>query len=401
MKKVLDYMEATILILSCSSVFLLTVNRDYHLTEFLIGLSFLQLLFHIFSKDFDKVKASKSIVFLLFYFAWMSIFMILNTHNTFHFLATFCILFPLFYFRFSTSKSNQTIMRILEKIPKIMCVLVFISFIFYFFGSLLNIIHPNGTIVVNWDKIRTFPSYYGLHFNTQYITLFNHNILRNTGIFPESPMYSLNLAFALGIEFFLLKKTSKFRSAAFILAIFTTTSTTGIIVMSFMILAKFLLNNSKEKNKKIYRFLFPVLLVFLFVVCGYFYLEKKQTSSYSTRTDDYKAAYLAWKDHPIIGNGYNDTSSITKYMTYSRGVSNSLVVLSEGGLWLFLVYIIPLIKALRYGMERKTYRISVFGLVLLILFITTTFQFRPILICFLASGFALNKNDRSGIYEKI
>ena len=279
---------------------------------------------------------------------------------------------------------------IFYKIPKIMTVIALISIFFYFFGSLTNIISSNGYMTVEWEKIRTFPSYFGLHFNTQKITLFGTDIIRNTGIYPEAPMFSLNLTIALAIELFILDKKSKYRVIILALTVLTTLSTTGIILVSFMIITKYLLTNKKSKIYTVIKiYMFPLVAICLIGVSLYFWNDKMQTSSYESRTDDYRASYLAWKDHPIFGNGYNDTTAIVNYMTNYRGVSNSfMVVLAEGGIYLFMLYLIPAIRIITYGIKYKNKNILIFTSIIIFLYITTTFQYRPILLNLLAAGFA-------------
>jgi O-antigen ligase len=392
MKKIFEYIEVILLILTCSSVYYLTEYKNYHLVEILIVVSFLNLIISIIGKTPKKEQITKIIVFCFFYYIIMLLFIVVNYSNLSNFIKLFLILLPIFYCQYKIYDNNECIKKILFKIPKVMTILAIISLVFYFIGSLANIIKPNGVITVFWGKLRTFPSYYGLHFNTQIISFLGNNIIRNTGLFPEAPMFSLNLTIALAIELFLVKEKSKYRCMILAFTNFTTLSTTGIMAVCFMIIIKYLLTN---RNSRIYAFskllIFPIVAITLISISYYFLNDKMQSSSYDYRSDDYRAAYMAWLDHPIFGNGYNDATSIENYMSFSRGVSNSfMVILAEGGTYLFVIYLIPIIKAIHYGIRSENKNIIIFTGIIIYLFITTTFQYRPLLLNLLAVGYALD-----------
>ena len=406
MKKILEYFVALLLILGCNSVYFVLEFQDYHLNVLCSIISCLVLFFQVVSTKINKKKLLKSLIFLFFYYIYIILFLMLNyLNNLSSFVNLFVVLFPVLYMYYIMSYNNK---NILYKIKDIMCALAITSLFFYIFGSILNIIKSSGYVWTNWSNIKAFPSFYGLHFNTQHITIFGLNIWRNTGLFPEGPMFSLNLTIALAIELFLSEKKSKTKILILVSTIFTTLSTIGIAISSFMIIISILRSKYNNKIKKIIKYLtFPIIIVLLIGTSLYFFNARKQNDSYSIRLDDYRASYLAWKENPIIGTGYGNTDAIKNHMSshrsYNQGLSNSLMVLlAECGVYLFIFYLIPFIKAMRYGIRNKKYNIVIFTIVILFLLITTTFQFRTMIINLLAMGYALpNKKEGKDLNEKI
>ena len=80
-----------------------------------------------------------------------------------------------------------------------------LSVIMWILCSLIKVIPPTGTIPFNWTAVNGvysfIPTYGHIYFETQDINLpFIGNIIRNTAVFTEAPMASLNFCIA-----FLLK----------------------------------------------------------------------------------------------------------------------------------------------------------------------------------------------------
>ena len=66
-----------------------------------------------------------------------------------------------------------------------------ISLLFWFFGSIVHLINPSGTIDLFWGTEQTVNNYYGLYFEPQYSDTFIgrfHLTCRNSFIYPEAPV---------------------------------------------------------------------------------------------------------------------------------------------------------------------------------------------------------------------
>lgn len=395
---VLEYMLAIFIILDCRSVFQHTVSNSNVINIVLSALIFCLVMLNILAKRYDKNKVKKAILFFMVYYLYMALFVLLNDMEGMkNYIYAFGMILPLLFFYYYTSKeTKQSIIKMLEKISNIMIVIAIVSVILYLLGPIFNIIKPTGSIYMKWGGERAIPSYYNLQFVTQNINIFGINIIRNTSIFTEAPMYSLNLSIALAIQMMSNpSKNSFIKKLILVITIITTTSTTGIIIATELVFFKILLQKSNKRIVKITKSIwFPIICIILFSVTAFFYDFRSETNSYSIRMDDYKASYQAWLEHPIVGNGYGSIEEIEEYMSGFRmnntGLSNSiLVLLAQCGIYWGIIYIIPFILAMVYGMKNQKSSVIIFAGTIMILFITAIFQYTVMMLNLLAIGYSL------------
>lgn len=341
-----EFLFVMFLILSSNSIYYTSADHDYHISELLVFSIILMFILRILLKMVDTKKIVTAISFLIFYIPFMILFSLVNNNqNTYNFFCIFIILFSLCYLLYKTSKSEINIINeILEMYVNIVFFIALFSLIMYILGPILNIIKPTGIENIEWGGLKTNYSYFNVYFSRQTEMLFEKNIFRNTAIFTEGPMYSLVLTIALAIENFLLYKKNKRKTFVLVIAIFTTISTTGIIVTSLIMGITFINENKNNKLMKYFKvILFPVIIMGLIGISLYFFNAKKGTDSYNTRIDDYKSAFLAWKQHPIFGNGYGSNEAIKKYMSSFRndnkGLSNSIMVVLAQGRYCFIFFL--------------------------------------------------------------
>lgn len=155
------------------------------------------------------------------------------------------------------------------------------------------------------------------------------------------------------------RKNIKKRIILILITILTSLSTTGILVSMAICFLRYIINKDKVKMIKLLKILIlPVVAVVIFLISYNIFNSKMETSSYSTRIDDYIASYKAFKDKPIIGNGFKNDDAIIKYMSSFRsnneGLSNSfMVLLAQGGIYMFIIYFIPFINTLYCSIKNK------------------------------------------------
>jgi hypothetical protein len=245
---------------------------------------------------------------------------------------------------------------------------------------MLNIIKNSGTALIGWGGIHSVPSYFGVFFPSQgSINFLSLNLVRNTGIFAEAPMYAYILSMALLINVLVLKKID-FKSTIIGITIFTTTSTTGVIVAALIFgffITKFLYNSR-------YRILLAPIVLMVIVVVFYLVtliLNSKNNlgaSSVSVRMDDIKAGYLTWKQHPFIGSGYTNNYAIIQNMLAFRqtitgydavGFSSGMMKMLAGTGVVFTAfyYILPLVFYMIINLKKDFSKtvLSIFILALL------------------------------------
>lgn len=399
MKKILEYFVIILLILNCNTVIsTLDPYKDLIRIALVICL-FLLVIVCMLSNVIQRNKILKAFIFLVVYYIFIFFFMYKNSiSGTFDFIFNYCFVFPLFYFLFSTSKNIA--IEMLKKFSKIMILLAIMSLFFYLFGTIGNIIKPNNSILLKWGNPKLIYSYFNFHYNIQKTDIFELSFWRNTGIFAEAPMFSLNLVIALTFELFINKKNIK---DVFILliAIFTSFSITGIVLSLGLICVYIFLSKEKIKIKKFLKImLLPIIVLSVTGISYKILVAKQQTSSYLTRMDDYKASYLAWKDSPIYGNGYRNDLSIQKYMSNFRhnnlGLSNSLMVLlAQCGIYLFIFYFMPILKLIKISVKNKNLNLLAFGAIIIVLFVTTIFLYKALMMFLLALGYSLQKGEET------
>ena len=104
------------------------------------------------------------------------------------------------------------------------------------------------------------------------------------------------------------------------------------------------------------------------------------------RIDDYIAIFRTWMDHFFIGTGLENDLSISKYMNAWRirvgqiGLSNSLVVLAEGGIYISLVYIVLFYTVLHTSLKNRDTDSVAFILLYIFLFTVCIFPYQYIFI---------------------
>ena len=252
---------------------------------------------------------------------------------------------------------------------QIVTVVAALSIICWLVFSVFKLMPATGSEMTCWNgKPYDTPvnSYLGIYFDPQTIKLFGENIIRNSAIFTEAPLSSLHFSFALLISLFIMKKTNWIRNIILILAVITTFSTTGICVTLLALAAKLVIHVfTSEKFRALsrkMRILIPALTGLLVIaaaaVCAYLLIDRLDTGSGSIRLEDFRAAFEAWFDRPLLGNGFLNNDAIKQHFAGERAsyagfsCSNAFArVLADGGLFFGALmhgsYIACLIRALR------------------------------------------------------
>lgn len=303
-----------------------------------------------------------------------------------------------------------------KKLSDIMLGIAIISLFFWVFGTVLGVIRPSGTIYTTWTswsisgqgRLKAVRNYYNIYFEAQswgtdkalgIIT--NLNIIRNTGVFTETPMYSFLLVLSLCIEIFLKKKKDKNRIVVFLITIITTISTTGYVLSIIALFADYLLNSERGNIRKTIKIMIiPIVLIATILAVSQIVESKLSTTSATTRIDDFVAGFEAFKDSPIFGNGMGNTYSYQQYMSSFRannaGLSNSITqILAFGGLVLIIPYAYCTYRGIRICLKQKDLMRLTFFSLFLLMFIFTIAPFQAIpLYVFIEMGFHDNYKSK-------
>ncbi|WP_353989211.1 hypothetical protein ABVF11_05385 [Pediococcus argentinicus] len=388
-KNIVLYLAAFLVILNCNTVWGQQIKTNY--TNILLILLLIILIVLQLPKIIDSIGTTITLAI----FPMLAIYSILVI-NTFAKMGSFgfsnimtIIIIPIILIIYIVPDPKNGL-EFLRHIQNIMFILAIISILFWIIASLG--VQPNMSLSVAWGPIRTAPGFYGVHFITQgYADFIGLNLIRNTGVFLEAPMYAYALSIALLSALFLDKK-SKFRDFQifiFFITLFSTTSTTGVVVAitSLAYNEVFVVHN----RNILYRFLlfFTVGGVAVFTVV--LIIQSKFTDNFNNwagstaiRTDDVFVGLATWLQHIWVGNGIGNTSAIIANMDSRRimaeltGYSNGFFqVLAFGGIVNMLVYLVPTIISF------KNNRVFAFGLFAFVLFSVTIIGYTYIYIIIL------------------
>ena len=394
---IIHILETVLIILSIiytRTIFAYLSNIDLHINLIICLIMLLLIILNMINRNFEKQKIKRFCKYLLAYYVYISIFAVFSYIKDKSFFANFYIILPGFFSLIVFNKEENKYKELLKKFVLISVVLAGISIIFYLLGTLTNVIKSTGNIQFDWGIKRNVPTYFFLHFNTQYIGTFNLTMYRNTGIFTEAPMFSLILTVALIINMFIInanKKNNIILSAIIAIAIITTFSATGLVILTISLIVKLFLG-LKNKNKIIKIFIL-VFLSILVIISASMVVARSKMSTGSIRIDDYKACIMAWKNYPLMGNGYNNENAIKKYMGKNRidmGLSNSLgVILAEGGIYLLTFYVFPIIALLVNYVKSKNYENITFYSIILLLTIMCIFPYTPLMLLIISGAYSV------------
>ncbi|MGL5414769.1 MAG: O-antigen ligase family protein [Clostridium sp.] len=396
--EIIEYLLAFFLVIESNSVWNYVYLKES--TTYII-MAIVYILIILTFKDILLSRGNfKRLVYVILGISIYNIvFIMLNDINRIQFILQFVIiLLGLIIYQVGLiNKENGS--KLLLKMSNIIIILAIISIIGYVFCTLLNVIHPSASIYYLWGGARYIPSYYGLYYVTQYIGLHGMNFTRNSGVFTEGTMYAFVLTVSMMCELFLRKKVRKVNIIILIVAILSTFSTTGIVVSFGIIICRLIIEVFRNKKwRKVGMIVIPIVVVVGVVVAGYFVSSKlhqgtdSKKASISIRTDDMRVGAEAFKDRPIIGYGYGQFNYVQQYMNLKLrkndigGSSGVMSILPEGGIYLFSMYLIPMLLAIGYGIKKRKPKYIIISLAMFVILVVTKIEYRYLVMYFLALG---------------
>lgn len=382
-----EYIFATILILDCRTMYGYMNNNSYSSVTMLLAISVSCILLTVYITKNGVNNIGRYIVYIIIITIYVMVYAFFQNVGR-------NVLFNMYFFTLAclylaTMVGKKVLYRIASKYVTILSWIALISIMMWLFGSILGIIHPSSVVYSRWSVSGHLlvNTYHYLYFEPQKIDLFGISIWRNSAIFTEAPMAALNFAIALGLETLILDKKRKWCINILAIAIITTFSSTGILYLIFVFLYKKLSSDSKSKYIKLIKILsIPCILFFMVYIIINIINQKMTYNSGLFRIDDYIAIFRTWMDHFFIGTGLENDLSISKYMNAWRirvgqiGLSNSLVVLAEGGIYISLVYIVLFYTVLHTSLKNRDTDSVAFILLYIFLFTVCIFPYQYIFI---------------------
>lgn len=406
-QKILFFTFALFLVLDLNSVYTRLTTNAIPTTEICVILSILILCVSFLV---DSRLDYKIVFFIFAYLAYLIVFLIFTPKTGLTgFIIKFGVMLPSLCLVFY--KKTDNILLLLKYFAEIIIMLALISLLFYPFTNVLQILNPMGELTVHWRGDAPFHNYLFLFFTNDYSNYTNY-LIRNTGIFVEAPQYGLNLIFALVYELCIREKIKKINILIIAVTIVTTISVGSIITMLIMFFAKFIM--FPVKNQTLRRIKHTVSIVFFCIVTSslVYLLDVKMGSgnSFKIRVDDFVSGFASWKLHPWFGNGYGNSEVIKQFVGEFRswsvrngvvGFSNSIaMVLSNGGILLFLVYAGAAFSFLKSNFINIWNRLLIVAVILLML-IFNSFAYSSVVFVFLAIGYSLGLDKHGLSKEKV
>ena len=397
----LEYVFFLLIVISTRSVFIHLLDESSN--DRIVKILILTVSLFILSLNFNSLKLEKkSLLGIVLYYMVSGALFFYNILIIKEGVLAFILLLPIFWMLCRIYYLNNKLLGFLHRYSDVVTIVATISLFFWFFGSVLDIIEPNVSLIYTWadqDGIE-INGYYYLYFETQKINLLGFEGWRNTSIFVEGPMFNIVLLVALVNLLFLdqrSKKSINIKALIILISIFSVLSTTGIFLSIFILLYKFYFRNKLTRKRILLLLsLSPVLLYATILFLYNLALDKAQTGSASMRVDDIYAGIMAWLDSPIVGNGYTHLEGVFKYMNmsirpntgYSNGILSTLV---QGGMTLFLIYFLPFI--LLFIKKRKDMKFII--IMWFVIMFSTIIDNTPLFLflCALSYSVCFTKND--------
>ena len=401
----LEYVFFLLIVISTRSVFIHLLDESSN--DRIVKILILTVSLFILSLNFNSLKLEKKSLLgiVLYYMVSGALFfynILIIKEGILAFIFNIILLLPIFWMLCRIYYLNNKLLGFLHRYSDVVTIVATISLFFWFFGSVLDIIEPNVSLIYTWadqDGIE-INGYYYLYFETQKINLLGFEGWRNTSIFVEGPMFNIVLLVALVNLLFLdqrSKKSINIKALIILISIFSVLSTTGIFLSIFILLYKFYFRNKLTRKRILLLLsLSPVLLYATILFLYNLALDKAQTGSASMRVDDIYAGIMAWLDSSIVGNGYTHLEGVFKYMNmsirpntgYSNGILSTLV---QGGMTLFLIYFLPFI--LLFIKKRKDMKFII--IMWFVIMFSTIIDNTPLFLflCALSYSVCFTKND--------
>lgn len=395
---ILETLVVLSVILELNSVYSIMLRMTTPLRVSFFCIIFLALLILLKGK---KIKLKKTLIYsiLLFDMGLVMATLCLNFSGLKTTIIYYVLMLLLFCIYFSMY-GKPAIMGMCKKFVQIVLILSVISLFFWVTADVFKILKPTNAVYIDFGSYNNEPrqisSYFNLHFDTQKMGIAGFILIRNSGIFCEAPMYAIILL--ITFMFQLLVDEIEFSKRNFyilLVTIISTVTTTGIICTSLMLFLAFMYKDFEVKIlKQIKYILLPVLLL---IICMFFFNiieDKSTTKSYLNRTMDYRNAFEVFKEYPLFGKGINHDHAYEDEYLKGYGYSNSVSkILTDGGIYLLVFYIVALNQFVRYGMRIKDRNILIMACICVVFFALIIIVHNALSIFLVSMAFCLNDKE--------
>lgn len=272
--------------------------------------------------------------------------------GVFAFFLTKFVLF-IFFALFARKKGID----ILEVVANIVFVIAIYSLLMYILANIFQFNLPHRIYTINGIDYSSYFLFITTNHPNFQLNLSGYHFNRLMSFFWEPGVYQIYLCYALFYFVFFRTEKRKLAFIILILNIIFAGSTTGICVTIFIL--GYSIIQKTGWNKK--TFLLLISSIVMTAICiAYFWGIKMQTSSYSTRMNDFLVGWRIFKEHWLTGTGFQNYTEYIITRGNNQGSSNGLMSwFGSMGLigGVFLIY--PFIMRVRNIVDSKEKKIYI------------------------------------------
>lgn len=219
----------------------------------------------------------------------------------------------------------------------------------------MKLIKPNTELQISWGETRYIPGITPFFWLTQQSTtrfITNEYLFRFTSIYVEGPVFAGVTILMLSLALYFSKITAM---KIFVIAIggYLSFSTTAYIGVTFLLIPYFAHLIKRFPNTSFYNFLkyiyvasSAIIATIVLLSLVQSFLVKTNTNSGQAHILDLASGIAAFQDSPLFGHGIdNFEASWLQFSSGYRGdaaqTSSIMSLLSQGGILLFMSYVIP------------------------------------------------------------
>lgn len=213
---------------------------------------------------------------------------------------------------------NNRLSRLADKYVTLITVFSAISLLLWGVVQ-FGFLSPNMSILISWGGYRNVSGLWGIQFFPQgKVNFLGFQLIRNCGIFCEAPMFSFVITFALMMIIFFYERIriERWKIAILVVALLSTTATTGVLVIIISLAMRMLLDSRMTWKLALGLVGLPIL----FVIVKNILTSKVNNmgGSVNIRQEDLIAGYRAWQQKPLFGNGLSNTDAYIPYISFYR-----------------------------------------------------------------------------------
>lgn len=383
------------ILLGCRSVF---VQANPYFGYILLSITATMSIVAVTMRKGAKLNSKSILVFFGYLLIAMVVTLTVTNTSNGPFIFSYWVLVPLMLF-FFLLLTYQEKMDWLKHFSDVIFIFTVLSTISWLIGPIMNLIQPTHTIDLFWGKLTRYDGYFFCYVRPEIKlkSFLGIALPDNNSIYVEAPI--TNVIFSLGyiLNSFVKKDKSKVKEAVFIISLFSTMSTSAMLIAVVIFSIGRILAYKENPSKGSLHFFITRLvlpIVFLIFACFAvsFILDMKRDNDYGNyyaHTFALKSGFDAWLTKPFSGYGYELGQQ------FYNTTSGFFKVLVHGGIIFVLLYIVPFVASVRFAIKEKDFGLLMFLGSSFVLLILVIWHYSPAYMFILAFEYSFMGKDNS------